>query len=226
MADSQDTEFTLSTGKLLGFFFGMVIICGIFFSLGYGVGRNSASAASITVLDSSSLSTVQNSGAAKPSASKAVSASEMASLEQGAQSEQKPCMPGDATCSVPNGGTPANSQAEESSMAVRSADSRKSESKTSATSTNASSAASNTPELASGAQPSSGFMVQVAAVSKQEDADALVSALRKKQYPVFVVNQASSNLFHVQVGPFMQQKDAEAMRSKLVGDGYNAILKH
>jgi cell division septation protein DedD len=68
-------------------------------------------------------------------------------------------------------------------------------------------------------------MVQVAAVSKQEDADALVKALRKKEYPVFVVSQPNSNLFHVQVGPFAQQKDAEAMRAKLAGDGYNAILK-
>ena len=68
-------------------------------------------------------------------------------------------------------------------------------------------------------------MVQVAAVSKQEDADALVKALRKKEYPVFVVTQADNKLFHVQVGPFSQQKDAEAMRAKLAGDGYNAIIK-
>jgi cell division septation protein DedD len=65
----------------------------------------------------------------------------------------------------------------------------------------------------------------VAAVSKAEDADALKAALEKKQYPVFVVDNASSHLFHVQVGPFGDQKDAEAMKSKLAADGYNAILK-
>src|SRR5438309_8642548 len=96
MADNQDTEFTLGTGKLLAFFFGMVVICGIFFSLGYGVGRNSTSAASTTVLDSSSLSTVQNSGAAKPSASKTISQADLAAMQ--AQSEQKACDPADATC--------------------------------------------------------------------------------------------------------------------------------
>jgi DedD protein len=212
---SEDTEFTLGTGKLLAFFFGMVVICGIFFSLGYGVGRNTSSAASTTVLDSSSLSTVQSSGAAKPSASKAISQTELAALQTDAQlNEQKPCVPGDANCASSTGAT--NERAAEASRADP----------TTPDPASKAAASNRTPELTNVSQPASGFMVQVAAVSKQEDADALVNALRKKQYPVFVVNQASSNLFHVQVGPFSQQKDAEAMRSKLVSDGYNAILKH
>ena len=33
------------------------------------------------------------------------------------------------------------------------------------------------------ALPTAGYFVQVAAVSKQEDADSLVDALKKKQYP-------------------------------------------
>ena len=70
-----------------------------------------------------------------------------------------------------------------------------------------------------------GYMVQVAAVTKQEDADALVNALRKKQYPVFVTTVATDKLFHVQVGPFPDAKDAEAMRARLLGDGYNPIVK-
>jgi cell division septation protein DedD len=68
--------------------------------------------------------------------------------------------------------------------------------------------------------------VQVAAVTKQEDAEALAAALRKKNYPVFVSPNASTdNLYHVQVGPFSELKDAEAMKGKLAGDGYNAIVK-
>jgi len=74
--------------------------------------------------------------------------------------------------------------------------------------------------------PTGGYFVQVAAVSKQEDADALVDALKKKQYPAFVsASAASDKLFHVQVGPFGEIKDAEAMRAKLIGDGYSPILK-
>ena len=68
--------------------------------------------------------------------------------------------------------------------------------------------------------------MQVAAVSKEEDAQALVDALKKKDYPAFVSAQsASDKLFRVQLGPFAEVKDAETMRTKLVGDGYSPILK-
>ena len=69
------------------------------------------------------------------------------------------------------------------------------------------------------------YFVQVAAVSKPEDADALVDALKKKQYAAFAANTAGDKLFHVQVGPFSDIKDAEIARGQLVKDGYNPILK-
>jgi DedD protein len=74
--------------------------------------------------------------------------------------------------------------------------------------------------------PTAGYFVQVAAVSKQEDADSLVDALKKKEYPAFVASTAANDkLFHVQLGPYSDVKDAEGMRTKLIGDGYNPILK-
>jgi len=80
------------------------------------------------------------------------------------------------------------------------------------------------PKAAAAAQTGS-FTVQVAAVKHQEDAEALLGALRKKQYPVFLASANSDSLFHVQVGPFLNQKEAEGMRARLAGDGYNAIVK-
>ncbi len=74
--------------------------------------------------------------------------------------------------------------------------------------------------------PTSGYYVQVAAVSKQEDADSLVDALKKKDYTAFVAPvSATDKLYRVQVGPFSDIKDAETMRAKLVSDGYSPILK-
>ena len=73
--------------------------------------------------------------------------------------------------------------------------------------------------------PLNAYYVQVAAVSKAEDGEALVDALKKKQYPAFSTNTPTDKLIHVQVGPYTDIKDAEAMRAKLVGDGYNPILK-
>ena len=67
--------------------------------------------------------------------------------------------------------------------------------------------------------------MQVAAVSKQEDAESLVDALKKKQYPASANTSSTDKFFHIQVGPFSDIKEAEAMRARLIGDGYNPILK-
>jgi cell division septation protein DedD len=78
------------------------------------------------------------------------------------------------------------------------------------------------PAVATSAVPT---MVQIAAVSRQEDADVLVSALKKRGYNVVVRNEPSDRFLHVQVGPFATRDEARAMRAKLLADGYNAILK-
>lgn len=85
--------------------------------------------------------------------------------------------------------------------------------------------AANSSEPAA-APATGGYFVQVAAVTKQDDANALVDALKKKQYPAFVANGSGADkLFRVQLGPFADIKDAEAQRARLISDGYNPILK-
>jgi DedD protein len=74
-------------------------------------------------------------------------------------------------------------------------------------------------------QPVASYFVQVAAVSKQEDAQALVESLKGRQYQAFIADATPDKLFHVQVGPFTDVKEAETMRARLVNDGYNPILK-
>jgi cell division septation protein DedD len=83
-------------------------------------------------------------------------------------------------------------------------------------------AAVNNPTPVSG---NGAIMVQIAAVSHQEDANALVSALRQHGYTVSVRNEPQDKLLHVQVGPFPTRDAAKATRAKLLADGYNAILK-
>lgn len=68
-------------------------------------------------------------------------------------------------------------------------------------------------------------MVQVAAVSHQEDADVLVRALKKRGHDVIARQDPADKLIHVQLGPFASRKDAEAMRQTLLTEGYNAIVK-
>jgi cell division septation protein DedD len=68
------------------------------------------------------------------------------------------------------------------------------------------------------------FIVQVAAVSHQEDADLLVSALRAKGYAV-VALLGQDKFIRIQSGPFSNRHDAEVMRQRLAADGYSPIIK-
>ena len=71
------------------------------------------------------------------------------------------------------------------------------------------------------------IVVQIAAVTREDDAVALAGALRKKDYNVIVVKNPAVNdkFYHVQVGPFTNMKDADAMKARLVAEGYNPIVK-
>ena len=90
----------------------------------------------------------------------------------------------------------------------------------------AATAASVAPQPLVGTVDGASYFVQVAAVTKKDDAQALLSALKRKAYPVFIAtNEPHDRLYHVQVGPFGDVKDAEIARAKLVADGYNPILK-
>jgi DedD protein len=197
MSSSQDTEITLGTGKLLVLFFGLVAICAVFFGLGYTLGRKSEPA--ITSANAAALPQTSPSSS-KPVGSSAAPASPMTFYKAVEQKEASPELTPPASDSkadsMPSNATPAGQNA-----------------------------AADTPPDAT-TLPLSAYFVQVAAVSKQEDAEALVDALKKKQYPAFIANTSSSDkLFHVQLGPFSDIKDAEGTRAHLISDGYSPILK-
>ena len=73
--------------------------------------------------------------------------------------------------------------------------------------------------------PAAALMVQIAAVSHQEDADVLAGALRKRGYAVNAGRDRTDNLIHVRIGPFTSRSDANAARQKLLNDGYNAVVQ-
>ena len=64
-AVGADTEIALGTRSLLGIFFGLVLICSIFFGLGYSVGRAGGSRAAVQPPD---LAPTPDSHISKPSA--------------------------------------------------------------------------------------------------------------------------------------------------------------
>jgi DedD protein len=207
MDPEQDTEITLGTTKLLSLFFGLVIVCAVFFALGYTLGRKS----DVALTAPSAAAPLQTSSNLKPGGSASQPAPQMSfykAVEQkDANPQLTPASPDAASPTAPASSTGASSSAGAPA------------------SSGASAQTANPPDPLA-ALPSTGYVVQVAAVTKPEDADALVDALKKKEYPAFVAtNSASERLFRVQVGPFAEIKDAEAMRTRLVNDGYNPIVK-
>ena len=204
----DDAEITLGTGKLLGIFFGLAAICAVFFTIGYMLGRSSAAGAKTEIVSSVPSGSTAN----KPSAA-----------------NSKPpdivvqnCPAGAANCqSTPATADSTNLQASVGNPQPHTSNTTD----TSATATSASSSPSAPNAEVKNVSAGSSFIVQVAAVSKQEDAEYLVAALRKKQYPVFLAAGGGDTYFRVQVGPFTDAKEAEATRARLAGEGYNPIIK-
>src|SRR5579884_1682658 len=74
--------------------------------------------------------------------------------------------------------------------------------------------------------PAGSYFLQVAALTREADALDLAARLRKKSFPSFVLSPQTDKYFRVQVGPYADQKSAEAARKGLEGAGFKAIVKH
>jgi cell division septation protein DedD len=198
MTSSEDTEITLGTGKLLGLFFFLVGICALFFALGYSLGRKSEPA----MAAASAIPAPQPAPVAGKAGSSTAATPPMTFYKSVEQKDTNPQLTPTTEAKPETPAQPANANA----------------------------TPAQTPPVNPGDStttlPTGGYVVQVAAVIKQDDADGLVDALKKKDYPAFVAAQsATDKFFRVQVGPYSDIKDAEAIRARLIDDGYNPIVK-
>jgi len=215
-AGMEDTEITLGVGKLLGLFFGLVILCGLSLGTGYWLGRNSAKQILAAVSAPTVLPAIQapasggKPGAAQVAAQAATPVS---------QSKASDC-PGGDNC-PPQAAASSNPADLTFYQAVQ----QKNDAHPQLTPPEAGTSAATASAAGAPSTLGAGYLVQIAAVRNQDDAKLLSDALRKQQYPV-LVTQPGDKLFHVQVGPYADVKEAEAIRSRLVGAGYNAFLKH
>ena len=204
----QDTEITLGTGRMLAIFFTFVLVCAVFFSIGFSLGRRTASAGLVSSISSP---TGIPATVVRPSAAK-----------NGAQ---------DAPQQTPQSGDFSFYKAvgEKTADAALTPQDAKPASITptaSAATSNVEAGPKAATDAASTTASAGAYFVQVAAVSREEDAEALVEALKKKQYPAFTANNpATDKFYHVQVGPYADMKEAETMRGRLISDGYNPIVK-
>src|SRR6516164_482141 len=71
--------------------------------------------------------------------------------------------------------------------------------------------------------PGGGLMLQVSACLHQDDATAIANSLQKSHYAVVVLNPQKDKYYRVQVGPLRDQKSAEATKKGLESAGFNAF---
>jgi len=224
-----DTELTLGSGMLLAIFLGLVLLCGLCFGMGYALGHRGSGPTAITAPrpapDQEPLQA--NVGIPKPSAI--------------AETPVAPAAPTD-------GADQAGGSATGSNGAASGATSGEAIAQTASTAAPAASgvaAASGAPQvhpalMANGAAQPGAYapaqavhpalaqppvMVQIAAVSNAEDAEVLVNALRKRNYPVTARRDPGDNFIHVRIGPFSTRAIAEQWKNKLLNDGYNAVVQ-
>jgi cell division septation protein DedD len=209
----RDTELTLSPTMLLAIFFGMVLLCGLFFGLGFALGHYGPSDSAASGQQASAPAPAVSSKA-KPSATEQIAPQSQPSAEFSV---------GTVPATAPAANAVANTAASQPETAADSP--YAGQQVRPALPQQAAQPAPQPARVQPALAPPSGLMVQVAAVSNPEDAEVLMSALQRRGYPVIVRRLAVDHLLHVQVGPFKSQDEAYQWRHKLLDDGYNAIVQ-
>lgn len=215
----RDREISLGAPTILGIFFLIALICAVFFGFGYSFGRKSSSAAiaAVPAGDSVEASSIKASGAAKPSAAETPDDTpEPADTSATTDSANVPTEQPAIVAEPPAKHTAALKPAPAKPVAV--------EKPAALPPVPAAHTAAAGP-VAPSAIPSVPSVVQVAAVSHQEDADVLLNALKRRGYSVVVHHEPQDKLLHIQIGPLASRKEADTMRQRLLADGYKAIIK-
>ena len=78
--------------------------------------------------------------------------------------------------------------------------------------------ATNAPLIPNGA-----LVLQVAALTKQDDALSIASSLQKKHFAAYVQIPQKDKFYRVQVGPFKEKKAADAAKKGLESAGFKAF---
>jgi cell division septation protein DedD len=74
--------------------------------------------------------------------------------------------------------------------------------------------------------PGGTYSLQVAALTREADALDLATRLQKKKFPASVLSPQGDKYYRVQIGPYADQKAADAAKKDLEGAGFKAIVKH
>jgi DedD protein len=198
-------DMVMESRHLLGVFLGIVVLCGVFFTLGYVMGRTQYDTSVRAAVNSTPKPAVDPAKAPGKTATSAPAAADWnfykATESKAPAQTLKPAEPPKPAASTP------------SQVA-------------SAPPASAKPAPKNIPaQMKAPLIPRGAILLQIAALTRENDALALAEALQQKEYPAFVLAPAGDNLYRVQVGPYADAKSADSARRSLERDGFKAITK-
>jgi DedD protein len=204
----------LESRHLVGLFLGVVLLCSVFFTLGYVMGRTQFSGP-VHAADSFAKpsSAPASSPKSKESQPPALAPAEWDFYAKKDDSRTEP--PAPKHQANPTIAAPVPAVATKSASAPPAA-----AAKPVAAAAAKPPARYQPPKLAKGA-----IVVQVAALARQSDALHMADLIQEKQFPAFVVTPTSDNFYHVQVGPYPDEKSAEAAKRALEQLGFKPIIK-
>lgn len=199
----------LESRHLVGLFLGVVLLCGVFFTLGYVMGHSQDSG-SVHASDSM-VRTPPVAVSPKPKQPETPAAPPPEWDFYGKKKDDnhlepapKPAAPSALPATAANAGNLARAPA----------------TKTIAEPVIKTPARFQPPRLLKGA-----IVLQLAALRQESDALAMADAVQQKKFPSFVLTPGADKLYRVQVGPYPTEQAAEAARAALERAGFKAILK-
>jgi cell division septation protein DedD len=196
-----EKELVLGNKQLISLFFVVVALCGVFFALGYMIGRNTSKPL-----------TANLEGAAPA----AVAPSVAQSAGREAQDAEPPRETAGGETEAPSG-----SQAEVQPVAGIIAKAQTSSSVTAPVQSVATQAAHDVPAV-----PEAGATYLQVTALRRADADNLVKTLREQNFPVVLAESSKTDLFRVMVGPYHQTVDVADAKARLKSLGFaNAFVQ-
>jgi cell division septation protein DedD len=215
----------LESRHLVGLFLGVVLLCGVFFTLGYVMGRTQYGGA-VHAADGFNSNVPSASVSPKPKSTPNAKPAPAPVPDNGgwdfydnkkAANDHLESAPAPAT-SVPATKSPASVPA----VATKS----NSAPPPAATKTVAAPAPKQPARFQPPALTKNSIVLQVAAVKLQRDALEMADAIQQKKFPSFVATSPADNFYHVQVGPYPDMPSAENAKRALEQMGFKPIIKH
>jgi cell division septation protein DedD len=215
---SSAGERVLEGRHVIGLFFLMLLFSGVFFTLGYVMGRNQldSQVRASSTHGNDTLLPLKAEPSAKPNKSPVST-------------------PGNSDPATDAGAPPSTEwefyragDKNSSNDHLKAAPPASSSTQPKAIATSAKSAPSpaGRPTATASAIPRGAYLLQVVALRTESDAVSVANELRKKKFPAFVQAPQGDKYYRVQVGPYADLKAMQTAKKGLETAGFKAIIKH